>query len=159
MSDLRIDIADLLRRPGSRRRLQREVVVSDLRVAAAAVEEPVVLDLVLERVHEGVVARGLIRARWTGECGVCLRGLGADLRVPVSELFEQHPVDGETYLLAGHEIDLEQLVRDAVLLELPLAPSCASTGGSSCRVAPLPSVEGDDTALDPRWAVLSELEL
>ena len=37
------------------------------------------------------------------------------------ELYEPHPVDdGDTYPLEGHELDLEQLVRDALVLELPL---------------------------------------
>ena len=31
---------------------------------------------------------------------------------------------GETYPLDGDEVDLEPLVRDAVLLSLPLAPLC-----------------------------------
>jgi uncharacterized protein len=163
MSDLRTDVADLLAHAGSRRPLVREAVVDDLRGSAARVEGPVTLDLVLERVPEGVVARGRIGARWAGECGVCLSDLGGDLTVAVSELYEDHPVDGETYPLSGHVIDLEQLVRDAVLLELPLAPSCASTGAPPCRPAVNLEVDDDDAGdsepVDPRWAVLSELEL
>ena len=35
------------------------------------------------------------------------------------------PTEGETYPLDGEQVDLEPLVRDAVLLALPLAPLCA----------------------------------
>jgi uncharacterized protein len=160
MSDLRIDVADLLAHAGSRRPLVREAVVDDLRGGAAHVDGPVTLDLVLERVPEGIVARGRIGARWAGECGICLADVVGDLVVDVSELYEDHPVDGETYPLEGHVMDLEQLVRDAVLLELPLAPSCASTGAPACRPAVSP-VDDDTTTeaepVDPRWAVLSSL--
>jgi uncharacterized protein len=161
MSDLRIDVADLLAHSGSRRPLSREAVVDDLGASAARVDGPVSLDLVLERVPEGVVARGRISARWTGECGVCLSDVAGDVVVDVSELYEDHPVGGETYPLEGHVIDLDQLVRDAVLLELPLAPTCAITGAPRCR--PAVSLVDDDTTgpepVDPRWAALSELEL
>jgi uncharacterized protein len=161
MSDLRIDVADLLRRPGARRALGRSAVVDGLGTATAQVVGPVELDLVLERVSEGIVVRGSISARFEAECGVCLREVAGDVVVAVSELYEDQPVEGETYRLLGHVIDLEQLVRDAVLLELPLAPTCASTGGDACSPEPL-DLDDDadaDARVDPRWAALSELEL
>ena len=43
--------------------------------------------------------------------------------VHVDELYETHPLEGETYPLDDDIIDLEPLVRDALLLELPLAPA------------------------------------
>jgi len=168
MSALRIDVADLLSHPGARRPLHLEAAVPGLGTAVARIDEPVSLDLVLERVPDGVVARGAVHARWEGECSTCLRDLAADLDVGVGELYEMHPVDGDTYPIDGHEIDLEQLVRDALLLEVPLAPTCAR---DDCAPAVLPGVligadriAADPTSLepqppDPRWAALSELEL
>ena len=41
----------------------------------------------------------------------------------VDELFEPHPLEGETYKLDDDVIDLEPLVRDALLLELPAGPA------------------------------------
>jgi len=158
MSTLRIDVADLLTHPGARRPVHLEAPVEGLAGSAARVHEPVRVDLLLERVPDGVVARGTVHARWEAECSACLREVQHDLDVGVGELFEDSPVDGETYPLAGHEIDLEQLVRDAVLLELPLAPTCATAGLADCRPVPL-SDAGDDAPVDPRWAALSQLEL
>ena len=83
MSDLRIDVADLLTHPGSRRPLHREAGVEGLGGRAARVEEPVQLDLVLERVPDGVVARGMVRAHWAGACSVCLREISCDLDIAV----------------------------------------------------------------------------
>jgi uncharacterized protein len=159
MSDLRIDVADLLTHPGARRPVHREVAVEGLTGNAARIDEPVVLDLVLERVPDGIVVRGTVHARWEGDCGVCLRELTGELDVGISELFEDLPVEGETYPLLGHHVDLEQLVRDALLLELPLAPSCASTGNSPCHTDSAGDDDTDDAPVDPRWAALSELEL
>jgi len=58
-------------------------------------------------------------------------------------------------------------VRDTVLLELPLAPTCAGTGGEPCASVGDLGGEGadgdaddpDPDPADPRWAALSELEL
>jgi uncharacterized protein len=163
MSALRIDVADLLTHPGARRPLHLEAAVADLGTPVARIVEPVRLDLVLERVPDGIVARGELHARWEGECSTCLRELAADLDVGVGELFESHPLDEDTYPIDGHEIDLEQLVRDALVLELPLAPACDD---ATCAPATAPGVlVGADTEpsgpapTDPRWAALSELDL
>ena len=169
MSALRIDVADLLTHPGARRPVHLEAAVATSARAVARIVEPVRLDLVLERVPDGIVARGELHARWEGECSTCLRELAADLTVGVAELYEPHPVDGETYPIEGHEIDLEQLVRDALVLELPLAPACADdcapagvgTGRPGRRRRPRGRRRrrtGRRPA-DPRWAALSELDL
>ena len=124
------------------------------------------LDLVLERVPDGIVVRGELHARWDGECSRCLARVAADLAVGVGELFEPHPLDGETYPLEGHEIDLEQLVRDALLLELPARagvrrrrtahPADRARGATSAPPTPTPPAPRPPI---PRWAALSELDL
>jgi uncharacterized protein len=169
MNALRIDVADLLTHPGARRPVHVETAVADLGNSAAAVAEPVRLDLVLERIPDGVVARGTVHAHWDAECSTCLRDLGGDLDVSVGELYEATPLEGETYPIEGHEIDLERLVRDAVLLELPTAPTCEGEGLEPCTPDTPPGVtvgvadpeSPSDTTegQDPRWAALAELEL
>jgi uncharacterized protein len=156
---LRIDVADLLTHPGARRAVHVEAPVDSLAGSAARVpeNEPLVLDLVLEQVPEGIVVRGTVRAVWRGTCGVCLTDLEHTVSPAVGELFESEPVEGDTYPLEGHEIDLEQLVRDVVLLELPLAPTCEATGRAACAPDVVP--EREPPPPDPRWAALSELDL
>jgi DUF177 domain-containing protein len=159
ITSLRIDVADLLSQPAGRRTVHLEVPVEGLGGSAARVpdEEPVVLDLLLERVPEGIVVRGTVSGRWQAACSVCLTDLEEALVLDVSELFEADPVEGDTYPLHGHQIDLEQLVRDTVLLELPLAPTCATTGRVPCSSGT--AAEQEQPAPDPRWSALSELDL
>jgi uncharacterized protein len=152
MSGLRIDVADLLSRPGARRDVVLAAELDDLGGTAARVVGPVELAVSLERIPEGVVVRGTVAAHWRADCSVCLRELEREIVLHADELFETDPVEGETYPILGHEIDLEQLVRDTVLLELPLAPHC----DEPCEPA---APSDDEDAPDPRWAVLSELEL
>jgi uncharacterized protein len=156
---LRIDVADLLSQPTARRSAHIEVPVDGLTGGAAQVagDDPVVLDLQLERVSEGIVVRGTIGARWRAACSLCLADLEQDMATDVSELFEPDPVEGDTYPLEGHVLDLEQLVRDTILLELPLAPTCEGIDRGPC--ASDLDVEREPPPPDPRWAALSELDL
>src|SRR5688572_2097155 len=132
MTALRIDVADLLARPAGRREVRLTAPVEGLAGSAAGVPGPVALDLVLERISDGLVVRGTLTAAWLAQCSVCLADLRAPLSLTVGELFEPEPLEGDTYPIEGHQIDLEQLVRDAILLELPLAPTCADTGAPPC---------------------------
>jgi uncharacterized protein len=81
--------------------------------------------------------------------------------VSVAELYESNPLEGDTYPVEGHELDLEQLVRDALVLELPLVPAC---GRADCAPAEAPGVlvgadESSTAPADPRWAALADLDL
>jgi uncharacterized protein len=153
MTGLRIDVADLLARPGARRDVTASEELDGLAGTSATVVGPVSAAVTLERIPEGIVVRGEVTGRWRAECSTCLREIERDQSVHVDELFEPDPVEGETYPLEGHEIDLEQLVRDALLLELPLAPHCEEP----C-VPAAPVGDGRDEG-DPRWAALADLEL
>jgi uncharacterized protein len=162
MQPFQIDVADLLGRPGARRPVRLEVPADGFDVGTAHVDAPVVLDLVLERVADGIVVHGSVHAHWESECSVCLAALESDIDVSVDELFEPGPVEGETYPLDGHVIDVEQLLRDSVLLDLPLVTTCATLGLRACTPVATPGVtiaEPPEHVPDPRWSALSELEL
>jgi len=71
-------------------------------------------------------------------------------------------VEGETYLLAENEVDLEPMVRETVLLNLPVAPLCSEdcAGPDPDRFPTTVVVEPDPDEpppADPRWAALSEI--
>ncbi len=162
---LRIIVADLLRRPGAQRAVSTDARLDDLALGAVSVptSEPIHLELTLERIPEGIVVRGTADVWWAAECSRCLRPLRGHLRLGIDELYEPNPIDGETYRLEGDAIDLEQAVRDAVVLELPVAPRCRTDCAGLCPVCGVDRndvtcecVEAED---DPRWAALRSLEL
>jgi uncharacterized protein len=161
MSGLRIDVADLLAHPGTRRDVRVAAPVEGLAATAARVTGPVEIAATLERIPDGIVVRGSVRTTWQGQCSYCLTDLDEPIELHVDELFETDPVEGETYPIEGHEIDLEQLARDAVLLELPLAPHCATPCVSDTDDGDPPASDEPPVPepADPRWAALSELEI
>jgi uncharacterized protein len=164
-SGLRIMVADLLRRPGAKRAVHVEAPVPDLGAGTVVVSptEPVRVDAVLERIPEGLVVRGEVDVVWTAECSRCLRPMRGDLAVGVDELFESDPIDGETYRLERDSIDLEQVVRDNVVLELPSAPHCRDDCRGLCPTCGADRNEVEcgcvEEVGDPRWAALRSLEL
>jgi uncharacterized protein len=155
-----VGVADLLRRPGSQREVRIAAVLDDLELSSTTAREgePVDVEVVLESLSEAIVVTGRLTVEWTGDCRRCLRPVAGRAVADVREVFEVHPVEGDTYLLEGDQLDLEPMVRDAVLLGLPLAPVC----GDDC-LGPdpegYPVVVDAERGLDPRWAKLGDLRL
>jgi uncharacterized protein len=156
-------VADLLRRPGNRRDEVAEAVLDGLEVTSSRVIEgaPVDLHLHLESVNEGIVVKGVLHVPWEGECRRCLCSVRSALDVQVFEVFEDNPVEGETSKLDIDRIDLEPLVRETVLLELPIAPLCREDCAGLCPECGADRNEGDCghglERRDLRWSALDEL--
>ena len=162
---LRIPLAAALRHPGNARPVVADVALDGLSGVAAEIGagSPVAVDLVLERVPDGIVVRGTLAAAWQAACSRCLEPVSGGISVHVDELFEAVPLEGETYKLDEDVIDLEPLVRDALLLELPLTPLCGpdcaglcATCGANRNLTQCGCVTQE---IDPRWAALRSLEL
>ncbi|HET7523328.1 MAG TPA: DUF177 domain-containing protein [Acidimicrobiales bacterium] len=70
--------------------------------------------------------------------------------------------DEETYPLKGELLDLQPLVRDALLLELPLAPLCSEDCQGLCATCGADLNDGpcscEHAPADPRWAALDLLK-
>jgi len=164
-----LDTRELGRRPGSQRQVSRTVPApADLGIEVLQVPEgsPVELDLRLEAVMEGVLVTGTAQASLAGECARCLESITDEIEVDLQELYvyEDHALPGEgdeVSVLQDDLIDLEPLLRDAVVLALPFQPLCMDDCPGLCpecgaRLADDPD-HAHDAAVDPRWAALAEL--
>jgi uncharacterized protein len=116
------------------------------------------LDLRLEGLHEGILVSADVDATATGVCGRCLRDISLPVEVEFAELFAYTADDAFDYTVHDDHVDLEPVVRDAVVLSLPFQPVCQpdcpgldpETGE---RLADVPDRTPREV-LDPRWAVL-----
>ena len=166
-SPLRIGVTELRRRPGNRAEVRRQVVLDGLAVSTAAVPDgaEAVVEVTLESLSDGVTARGTVTVPWEGECRRCLETTSGTLVAPIDEIYKDDPDEGETLPISGDAVDLGQVVHDAVILGLPLAPLCREDcAGPEPELFPVSSGEatdgGDEDAerpVDPRWAALEEL--
>ncbi|PJN42273.1 metal-binding protein [Streptomyces sp. CB02959] len=175
-SPLVFDTRELGRRPGTLKRLSRSVEApADLGNEVIGVPEggPVELGLRLEAVMDGVLVTGTARATVTGECVRCLEPLERVLEADFQELFSYPDADVRTtesgddaedeedsFHIEDDLFDLEPVLRDAVVLALPLQPVCREDCPGLCpdcgaRLADDPDHHHD--AVDMRWAALQEL--
>ncbi len=157
-----VHAARLRRQIGTRWHEVRRGEIDDLACSGSAVPAgaEVEADVVLESVVGGVAVAGTITAQWAGTCRRCLEPAGGTLVTPVREHFTEGGDGEETYPLHDGEVDLEPMVRDAVLLELPQAPLCRESCLGLCPVCGADrNVEPCDCppAQDPRWAALDVL--
>lgn len=162
---LEVAVTDLRTHPATRRAFRRRVELADLTISTAVVPSggEIEVDLILESTGTDVVASGTITAPWVGPCRRCLTPVEGTAETVVREIFEPRPTEGETYELREDSVDLEPLVRDAVLLALPLAPlcrpDCSGPAPEQFPTGPRGDAGTDDreASPDPRWAALDEL--
>lgn len=159
-----VPVADLVHRPGARRRERVEGrLVAPVKVVDTALraEDPVVVDALFEWVSDGLLATGTVEGGWEAPCRRCLKPARGDLRVDVQELFEPHPREGESYRLGHDTVDLEPLAREALTLDLPLAPLCREDCRGLCPTCGADLNLGDcdcpPAQADSRWAALDVL--
>ncbi len=164
-----VDLRELGRRAGSMQEIERSVPApADWRVELIGVPEgaEVRMRLRLESVMEGVLVSGEVDVPVVGSCARCLEPVEDTLELDLQELFaysgsttEATTEEDEVRLVEHDTIDLEPLVRDAVVLSLPLAPVCTDDCRGLCvdcgqRLADVPDDHAHEV-VDPRWAGLA----
>lgn len=166
-----IDTRELGRRPGTSRTVRRHVATDTTLgvegVITVASGTEVALDLLLESVVEGVLVTGTAAATTVGQCARCLDPVSGRIEVEITELFaypdsttDATTDEDEVGRLVNDLVDLEPVVRDAIVLALPNAPLCAPDCAGLCpdcgaKWADLDPDHRHET-IDPRWAALTE---
>ena len=159
-----VNVADLLRRPSSRKDVAVEVAAHDLTVVDSEVPDGSAVNAAfeLESLTDGIVVVGRVQAPWAGHCRRCLTGVVGQLDVAVRELYQVEPETEDAFSLDGDQLDLEPVVREALLLELPLAPLCRSDCAGLCPRCGANRNEGlcrcAVAPADGRWGALDELK-
>ena len=166
------DVRALQRHPGELIEFRRSVLApAALGSELIAVPEgaPLELEARLESVSEGVLVTGTVIAPVQGECGRCLDPITDQVEASIVELFAfaesdtaESTSEDEIYRVDGDFIDIEAVVRDAVVLGLPFTPLCQPDCGGLCsecgqRLDDLPAGHTHET-LDPRWAALNKFK-
>jgi len=163
------DTRALGRQAGAAREESRTIPAPDaLRVELAEVPAgtEVELSVRLEAVHEGVLVTGTATAPVSGECARCLEPVTSSVEASFQELYHYEPSPEEAdeddeLLLEGDLLDLEPVLRDAVVLALPLSPLCSDDCTGLCpecgvRLADAgPGHQHDDVVL-PEWEALRQ---
>ena len=150
---------------------QEDAVVLELSLSGARFIQPVAVDLLLTKAGDAVAVTGRLTLSVLFECVGCLREFLASFEIPVAAQYVpgspslvagEHvmPVEeAENYYYRDDVIELDDLVREEVLLAMPYKPLCKpdcrglcpqcgrDLNTETCQCAPPP---------DPRLAALCQ---
>jgi uncharacterized protein len=160
-----LDVRDLVGQAGASRSVRLSGTLDQLGTELARIGEadPIHGDLLLEALVEGVLVSGELDGTMSLRCARCLKDFQQPFSVRLHEMFvpapdedtDDYPLDPEGLL------DPEQMVRDAVGVELPFSPLCRPDCKGLCPVCGgdrnLGECPGDHPSTDPRWAELDTL--
>jgi len=121
-----VPVAALRRNPGASRDIEISAAIPELAITDSWVPEhiPVAFDGTIGSALGAVTVKGLVRAPWEGTCRRCLGTARGHLVAVVDELCTDDPDPEIGYATGTDFLDLEPIVHDACILELPLAPLC-----------------------------------
>ena len=171
---MHLDLTEILRDPGLS-------LARPIRIEAGPLDEWQLLEPALGqvRVHNArrsIVVQGSAKTAVEMECGRCLQtysqplDLTLDVSVPLAtfnaqlgaaKVAEEDSDDGNELMRAEvealfreHHLDVSELVRQAIVLSVPIQPLC----NADCPG--LPELEAYiEKPLDPRWAALQNLRV
>ena len=159
-----VDIHRLSRQAGTVQHQQSRVETPPAwgnQLAGAAAGSPLDLTFDLTAVGEGVWVSGRADYRLSGQCCRCLALLDRPAQVHFQELFVwpgRSEDDQDLSRTDGQTIDLEPVIRDAVVLDLPWAPVCEDDCAGLCVECGANLNENPSHAhadlVDARWASL-----
>ena len=134
MNPLLVNVAELLRRPGNEKHVEavltaEELALSDPRVAPDA---DVAVSARLESMADGIVVTARLSVPWHDTCRRCLTDLDEAVDTTVHELYQVLVTTEDAFPIIGEQIDLTLMVRESILLELPLAPLCRADCAGIC---------------------------
>ncbi len=135
-----------------------------------AVPSRAALALNVQSSGRGIWIRGEVSATVDTRCGTCLSDLSVEVLSPIhsyllplseykKDLEEEEltPEDLDREYYEGETITLDELVGDAIMLELPMNPKCETTCPGLAAFADPPTVSA--CAVDPRLAPLMGIRI
>ena len=158
---LLINAAELLREPGTHRRVAAAIPLADVDVDDARLAGDVAVDVTLESTLDDVEVGGTLTVDWSDTCRRCLRDVGGPLVIDVEERYAAE--DPDAFAIEHGQIDLTPMVRENVLLGVPDTPLCREDCPGLCPECGADLAAEPDhehrAARDERWAVLDQLRL
>lgn len=134
-----IDISDILEHPGAEKDLWAETDLKSAEIGERNIEfiQPIVIKGSLRNVSRGILAVGDFTTVVRLECSRCLDRYELRVNGELEELFVFRP-EGEAdeekdvFPIRGNKIDLEPVLYQLVISEIPFKPVCRPDCGGIC---------------------------
>jgi uncharacterized protein len=157
-----INVVELLRWPGTTKEVAVSLDVADLEFDDSRVtDEPVDVVLHLESMSNGISVQGTSSATWAGVCRRCVTELSVRMTIDVSELYQKEIEDPDAYVIVNDQLNLLPMVRENILVAIPLGPLCRPDCPGLCPQCGVDLAESscscENSISDPRWGALEAL--
>jgi uncharacterized protein len=159
-----VSVKDILHQPGEMREKTLSLPAPEQYGSAIAVVEegsPLRVELRLEGLHEGILVSAEVHTTATASCVRCLDPISFEHRVDFQELFAYSEEEPDSYTVDHDALNLESVIRDAVVLELPFQPTCSpecfGLDPKTGEKRDSPASEAPEEDIDPRWQELAKL--
>lgn len=158
-----VNVVELLRWPGSTKDVDISVAYADFDFGnEQIVDQPIQVTVHLESLSTGIMVNGSAGAEFVAECRRCLKPLREHVDVAISELYQQVLEDPDAYAIENDQINLLPMVRENILLSVPVGPLCSPDCPGFCPECGVDLSEGEcgcrREVSDPRWAALEALK-
>jgi uncharacterized protein len=160
-----VPVFDLMHRPGEMREKSIDVTVPEgfgNAVIGVRAGSDLSIEARLESLHDGILVSGEVSGTADGECVRCLIDVSIPVEVEFQELFAYSFDEAFDYTVQDDHVDLEPVVRDAVVLSLPFQPVCQDDCLGLCPVCGVRLLDNPghehEAPVDPRWAALAGLD-
>lgn len=163
---LRVGVGNLMTEPGLTGRFEGSGTIEGLRAGLAEVEhgEPVAVRVELLSTAQGIRVTGRVSGKLTLGCARCLVEFIRELDIGLKEDFYFDPALAEAregYEVEDQTVDLEPMVRDAIVLSIPMQPVHDPKCRGLCAVCGADLNVTDcghaEMKVDLRWAPLKGL--
>lgn len=166
MQALVIEIGDLAGRPGASKKIHRTQAFSGMGGPLAWVEDDEPIDIVLdaESTDEGIAVHGKATGRLHLSCSRCLIDFERRFEQKIDEEFFFDPrrvVEMDGYGIQEMSIDLEPMLRDVLVLGMPInplhAPDCLGLCPACGQDLNVEDCGHSKVSPDLRWAPLKAM--
>ena len=136
--------------------------------------EDIDIRLTLASVSEGVYVSGVVTTPVHGQCSRCLRDIDTEIREDIAELvlyperYDALVAQGDedasqAHVVVDEQIDIEPIIRDAIVLSLPFVPVCREDCRGLCPECgnafdDMPDNHHHEAPYDGRFDALAALE-
>ena len=160
-----LPVRSLVNKPGHMEQLDFDVSLAETwgtEMVTIPASDDVSVEIRLESVHEGILVTGEAFGVAKTECSRCLEPLDHGFRVAFQELFAYSGQSEDELTVIDNSVDINQVVRDAVVISFPFQPVCNENCLGLCANCGANLNDHPDHAheeeIDPRWAELKKLK-
>lgn len=166
---MRIDVTELRKAPGETRHyeFQEEIPPLEIDVGQAVFAEPAAVRLAITNIGVSLLVKGEISGELQLVCGRCLDTYKHHVLTAFAEQYRHvsEADDGDDehrnyHIYEDNKIDFADVVRDNIILDLPMKPVCSNDCRGICPICGhnknISACDCKEEDIDPRLAALKD---